>query len=72
MSFFPVGTILTSTMFGLQIVEVLGYSKDRKEFYIRIITERDGDAFEDLNLDVPVPFTYTDWTVTTDLSKALL
>lgn len=72
MSFFPVGTILTSTKFGLQIVEVLGYSKDRKEFYIRIITGRYGDAFEDLNLGVPIPFTSTDWTVTTDLSKALL
>jgi hypothetical protein len=54
------------------MVEVLGYSKDCKEFYIRIITERDGDAFEDLNLDVPIPFTSTDWTVITDLSKALL
>jgi hypothetical protein len=72
MSFFPVGSIIRSTKFGLQTVEVLGYSKDRKEFYIRILTERDGELFEDLNLDVPIPFTFTDWTYVTDLSKALL
>lgn len=69
---FPVGTILRSTKFGLQMVEVLGYSKDCKEFYIRILTERDGDAFEDRDLDVPIRFISSDWTVITDLSKALL
>jgi len=69
---FPVGSIIRSTKFGLQTVEVLGYSKDCKEFYIRILTERDGELFEDLNLDVPIPFTFTDWTYVTDLSKALL
>ena len=72
MSFFPVGTILRSTKFGLQTVEVLGYSKDCKVFYIRILTERDVDAFEDRDLDVPIHFISSDWTVMTDLSKALL
>ena len=72
MSFFPVGSIIRSTKFGLQTVEVLGYSKDGKEFYIRILTERDGKLFEDLDLDVPTTFTLTDWTYVTDLSKALL
>ncbi len=72
MSFFPVGSILRSNKFGLQTVEVLGYSKDCKEFYIRILTERDGDAFEDHDLDVPIRFISSDWTTITDLSKALL
>lgn len=53
---FPVGTLIATRNFPLQVCEVLGYSEGGTEFYVNIIRDGNGDKYVDVDLDVALEF----------------
>lgn len=68
---FPIGTLIATVKFPLQICEVLGYTEDEEQFFVNIIRDGNGDAYVDKDLDVALEFEASEWFIITDLTKAL-
>ena len=69
---FPVGSLISTLKFPLQVVEVLGYTEDGTQFFVNIRRDGFGDIYIDKELDVALEFRESEWTFVTDLTKALV
>lgn len=69
---FPVGSLICTLRFPLQVVEVLGYTKNGTQFFVNIRRDGNGDIYIDKELGVPLEFRESEWTLVTDLTKALV
>jgi hypothetical protein len=69
---FPVGSLISSYRYPLQVCKVLNYDDDEREFFIDVITDADGNPNVDTMLDLSVEFYEEEWFHVTDLIKALV
>ena len=69
---FPVGSLISTYKYPLQVCKVLKYEDDERDFFIDIIRDADGNPNVDTMLDVSVEFYEEEWFQVTDLIKALV
>ena len=70
---FPVGSLISTYRYPLQVCKVLKYDDDdEREFFIDIIRDHHGNPNVDSLIDVSVEFYEEEWFQVTDLIKALI
>ena len=69
---FPIGTLISTDKYPLQVCKVLKYDEDGGEFFIDIIRDSMGNPNVDELIHVSVEFYEEEWFQVTDLIKALV